>query len=144
MRARTALHVLSLVLVVGVALAVAGCAAAPPGRDAGPPRAEALDLAAIHTDGSPQYSKACLTCHDDIMKRATLNQKFKEAHAVMIPFMPDYDSKAGVTNENCLSCHTKMDVIQHTGMYIRKNSDVSLCESCHNRSGASSKKFYVN
>ena len=96
-----------LLLVVGVVLAVAGCAAAPPGRDAGPPRSEAIDLVAIHSSGSPQFSRACLTCHVDLMKRTTLSPKFKDAHAAMIPFMPDYDPKVGVTNQNCLSCHDK-------------------------------------
>ena len=125
-------------------LALAGCASAPTGREAGPPRADARDLVAIHTAGSPQYSKACLDCHSDIMKRTTLSAKVKDAHVAMIPFMPDYDPKTGVTNQNCLSCHAKVDVVQHSGMSIRKNSDVAACEGCHGKSGMSSKKFYAN
>lgn len=133
-----------LLLVVGIALAVAGCAAAPPGRDAGPPRADAVDLVAIHSADAPQFSKACLNCHGDIMKRTTLNPKFKEAHAAMVPFMPDYDAETGVTNQNCLSCHGKVDVAQHSGVFVRKNSDVAACEGCHSKTGMSSKKFYAN
>ena len=133
-----------LLLVVGIVLAVAGCVAAPRGREAGPPGADTADLVAIHTAGSPQYSKACLTCHADVTSRKTLNPKFKEAHAAMIPFMPDYDAKIGVTNQNCLSCHDKVDPVQHSGMYIRKNSDVAACEGCHSTTGMSSKKFYAN
>jgi cytochrome c553 len=127
-----------------VVLALAGCAAAPPAREAGPPRADARDLVAIHTVGSPQYSKACLDCHGDIMKRPTLDPKVKDAHAAMVPFMPDYDAKAGVTNDNCASCHTRVDLVQHSGTQLRKNADVTTCESCHGKSGTSSKKFYAN
>jgi hypothetical protein len=133
-----------LLLVVGIALAAAGCAAAPQGRGIGPPRADAVGLVAIHSAGTPHFDKACLNCHGDIMKRTTLNPKFKEAHAAMIPFMPDYDSKVGVTSENCLSCHYKVDVIQHSAMYIRKNSEVTACEGCHSTTGMSKKKFYAN
>ncbi len=127
-----------------VVLALAGCAAAPPAREAGPPRADARDLVAIHTVGSPQHSKACLDCHGDIMKRPTLDPKVKEAHAAMVPFMPDYDAKTGVTNGNCVACHTRVDLVQHSGTQIRKNADVAACESCHGKRGASSKKFYAN
>ena len=144
MKARTGWYLIGLLLVVGVVGAVVACAGIPPGREGGPPRVESPDLIAIHTAGSPQFNQACLSCHTDIMKRPTLNPKFKEAHAAMIPFAPDYDSKVGVTNQTCVSCHTKVDVIQHSGMQIRKNSDVSSCEGCHGKTGPSSKKFYAN
>jgi hypothetical protein len=144
MDASRRLHLPGAIVIAAVVLFVAGCAAAPPGREVGPPRAESVDLVALHTAGSPQFRGECLACHGDIMKRTTLNAKIKEAHAVMIPFLPDYDQKVGVTNANCLSCHAKVDVIQHSGMYVRKNSDVTLCEGCHSKTGPSSKKFYAN
>lgn len=144
METRIGRYLTGLIPVVGVALIMAGCAPVPPGREGGPPRTDSVDLAAIHTAGSPQFDAACLSCHVDIMKRTTLNPKFKEAHAAMVPFAPDYDQKEGVTNATCVSCHAKVDVIQHSGMYIRKNSDVASCEGCHGKAGLSSKKFYAN
>lgn len=144
MRARVSWHLTGLALIVGSALGVASCAAVPPAREGEPPRADSVDLVAIHSPGSPQFNGSCLSCHADIMKRTTLSPKVKDAHAAMIPFAPDYDPKVGVTNDTCKSCHAKVDVTQHSGMYIRKNSDVALCEGCHSKSGPSSKKFYAN
>ncbi len=143
MRARATWHLTGLILIVGSAFAAVGCARALPGREGGPPRAGSVNLEAIHTAGSPQFDKACLGCHGDIMKRPTLNPKVKEAHAAMVPFAPDYDPKVGVTDQVCVSCHAKVDVIQHSGMHIRKNSDVALCEGCHGKTGMASKKFYA-
>ncbi|MBI4013193.1 MAG: hypothetical protein HY359_12825 [Candidatus Rokubacteria bacterium] len=133
----------ALLLGGAVALVVAGCAAPPPGREAGPPRRDVPDLAAIHTAGASQFDGACLGCHGDIMTRKTASPKFKEAHAAMIPFLPDYDPKVGVTNATCQSCHTTVDVVQHSGMQIRKNADVASCTACHGRTGMASRKFYA-
>lgn len=131
------------ILLTGLALAAAGCAAAPPGREAGPPRSDSLDLVTAHTAG-PERGAPCLACHGDIMKRTTLNPRIKEAHAAMIPFLPDYDTKIGVTNATCASCHAKVDVVQHSAALIRKNVDVGSCEGCHGRSGPANKKFYAD
>ena len=111
---------------------------------AGPPRAESPDLIALHDAGSPSYNKACLSCHGDIMKRTTRNKKFKEAHAAMVPYMPGYDAKAGVTNQVCVSCHGRVDLAQHSGEQLRRNAGASMCAACHSKSGPSSKKFYAN
>ena len=109
-----------------------------------PLRAAAPDLVAIHDAGSPSFNKNCLTCHADVMKRTTLDKKTKNAHAAMVPFMPGYDYKRGATNEVCISCHAKTDVLQHSAAEIRKNVGTSLCAACHNKAGPSSKKFYAN
>lgn len=132
-----------LTLLGGLALVLTGCVVAP-GVAPGPPRADVPDLVALHDAKSPAYNKNCLNCHGDIMKRTTLNPKFKEAHAAMVPFAPGYDAKAGVTNETCTSCHGKVDLLQHSGEQIRKNADVASCGACHGKSGPSSKKFYAN
>ncbi len=144
MGARVDCHLAGLILVIGVILILAGCVPVPPAQQGGPPPADSRDLNAIHRAGSPQFNAQCLNCHSNIMKRTTLNPKFKEAHAAMIPFLPDFDAKVGVTNENCLSCHAKVDIIQHSGIQIRKNADVQLCQACHSKDGAASKKFYAN
>ncbi len=136
-------RLLGLTLVGGLALVLAGCAVAP-GVAPGPPRAGAPNLVALHDTKSPAYDKNCLSCHGDIMTRTTLNPKFKEAHAAMVPFAPGYDAKVGVTNEICTSCHRRVDLVQHSGEQIRKNADVASCTACHGKSGASSKKFYAN
>ncbi len=78
------------------------------------------------------------------MRRRTLNPAVKEAHAAMIPFLPDYDAKAGVTNETCRSCHAMVDVVQGSGAHIRRNVDVSACEGCHGKTGPAAKKFYAD
>lgn len=128
---------------IAVAMALAGCAAAPPAREAGPPRGDGLDLVAVHTPGSPGFDGACLGCHDDVMKRTTLGPTIKDAHAAMVPFAPDYDAKVGVTNATCVSCHARVDVIQHSAAHIRRNVDVTSCEGCHAMGGTASKTFYA-
>ena len=133
----------SLILLGGVGLIVIGCALAP-GVAPGPPRADAPDLVALHDATSLAFNKDCLGCHSGIMTRTTLNPKFKEAHAAMIPFAPAYDPKTGVTNEVCISCHGRMDLVQHSGEQLRKNADVASCAVCHSKSGQSSKTFYAN
>ena len=127
----------------GIILFLAGCAMAPAGAP-GPPRADALDLVALHNSKSPSYSKNCLGCHGDIMTRTTLNPRFKEAHAAMIPFTPGYDAKVGVTNATCVACHGNVDLVQHSGEQIRKNASMAACAVCHSKSGPASKKFYAN
>ncbi len=136
-------RLLGLTVAAGLVLVLAGCAAAP-GVTPGPPRAVAPDLVALHDAKSPSFDKNCLSCHGDIMKRTTLNPKFKEAHAAMIPFAPAYDAKAGVTNEVCISCHGRVDLVQHSGEQIRKNADVGSCAACHGKSGSATRKFYAN
>jgi hypothetical protein len=136
-------RLIGLTVLGGLALVLAGCVVAP-GVAPGPPRADVPDLAALHDAKSPSFNKNCLSCHGDIMTRTTLNPKFKEAHAAMVPFAPGYDAKVGVTNETCTSCHGKVDLLQHSGEQIRKNADVASCGACHGKSGPSSKKFYAN
>ena len=136
-------HARHLMLMIAIGLAAAGCAGAPPAREAGPPRADAPDLVAVHNPDSPAFRGTCLGCHVDLMTRATLKVGIKNAHAAMVPMMPDYDAKTGVTNDNCRTCHAKVDVIQHSGMQIRKNTDPTSCAACHGKSGAASKKFYA-
>jgi len=133
----------AVTLVVALTLIAVGCARAPGVSDALPPQVDAVDLAALHNPDAPQFRGTCLGCHADIMKRTTLKPGVKDAHAAMIPFMPDYDEKAGVTNDNCRSCHTKVDLVQHSGVQIRKNSDPSSCAACHGKNGAATKKFYA-
>jgi hypothetical protein len=132
-----------LILLLALAVGVVGCSATPPGREAGPPRTDSRNLAAVHDAGSPEFNGQCLGCHADIMKRTTLKPGIKEAHVAMIPFLPDYDTKAGVTNDNCRSCHTKVDIVQHSGVQIRKNTDPSSCAACHGKNGAAMRKFYA-
>jgi hypothetical protein len=122
---------------------VSGCAGPPSQSDARPPQVDALDLAALHNPDSPQFRGSCLGCHADIMRRSTLKPGVKEAHAAMVPFLPDYNEKAGVTNDNCRSCHTKTDVVQHSGVQIRKNTDPSSCAACHGKNGMATRKFYA-
>ncbi len=128
-----------LVALVVVAAACSG----PDGPKAGPPRADAIDLAAVHNPDSPQFRGTCLGCHADLMTRATLKPAVKNAHAAMVPQMPDYDAKAGVTNDNCRTCHARVDVVQHSGMQIRKNTDPSSCAACHGKNGMANRKFYA-
>ena len=127
---------------VSLVVVVAACSG-PAGPEAGPPRADAIDLAAVHNPDSPQFRGTCLGCHADLMTRATLKPAVKNAHAAMVPFMPDYDAKAGVTNDNCRTCHARVDVVQHSGMQIRKNTDPSSCAACHGKSGMANRKFYA-
>ncbi len=130
-----------LIALGGFALVLAGPVAASAAA-AGPPRADAPDLVAVHDATSPAYNKNCLACHGDIMTRPTLNPKFKEAHAAMVPFAPGYDPKAGVTSVTCAFCHRKVDLAQHSAALVRKNVNVSSCAMCHSRSGPAAKKFY--
>ncbi len=130
-------------LIGGLVVALSAYAAGVPGVLPGPPRADAPDLIALHDASSPSFNKNCLSCHRDIMKKTTLNRKFKEAHAAMVPFAPGYDAKVGVSSEVCISCHGKVDLVQHSGAMIRRNVDVSMCAMCHGKSGPARKKFYA-
>ena len=132
---------MGLILIGGLALVVGEKGAA---QSDGPLRTNTPDLTAIHDSNSSSFNKNCLQCHRDVMTRATLDSKIKNAHAAMVPFAPGYDAKRGATNEVCLVCHTKTDVLQHSATQLRKNVDPSLCAACHNKSGLSSKKFYAN
>lgn len=127
---------------VALAVAAAACSG-PAGPEAGPPRADAIDLAAVHNPDSPQFRGTCLGCHADLMTRPTLKPAVKNAHAAMVPQMPDYDAKTGVTNDNCRSCHARVDVVQHSGMQIRKNTDPSACAACHGKNGPANRRFYA-
>ena len=142
-RGRFARAVIGLALICGLAVVSTGRAEAA-SASSGPPRSKAPDLITLHDASSPSFNKNCLSCHGDIMKKTTLNKKFKEAHAAMVPFMPGYDVKRGVTNKACVSCHGKVDLLEHSGEQIRRNANVSACVTCHNKSGPSSKKFYAN
>lgn len=144
MDAKAGWYATGQILLGGILLVATGCAPLPPSGAGGPPRAEGPDLVAVHFAGAPQLSAPCLSCHGDIMKRTTLNPKFKEAHAAMIPFWPEYDAKVGVTDATCVSCHTKVDVVQHSGLQIRKNVEVASCEGCHGKTGPAKRKFYAN
>lgn len=128
----------------GLTLAVAVHAAGTASASLGPPQAKSPDLAALHDAGSPSFSKDCLTCHADVMKKSTLDRKVRNAHAAMVPFAPGYDSKKGVTSAVCVSCHERVDVVQHSAAQIRRNVSVDACVACHGKSGPSSRKFYAN
>ena len=123
---------------------VSHAAGAAPGVPAGPPRADAPDLAAIHDAGSASYQKNCLGCHGDTMKKTTLNRRIKDAHAAMVAFAPGYSAKAGVTNAVCATCHAKVDVLEHSAAQFRRNVSVDICVACHGKSGPAFKKFYAN
>jgi len=135
--------VIGLALIGGLAVVFTGYVKAASVLP-GPLRANAPDLIALHDARSSSFNKNCLNCHGDIMRKTTLNKKFKEAHAAMIPFVPGYDAKVGVTNKVCASCHGRMDLVEYSGEQIRRNASVSVCVACHNKSGPSSKKFYAN
>lgn len=132
-----------LMLVAALTLLPSGVGIAASSAD-GPLRATAPDLVAIHSADSPSFNKNCLRCHQDVMKRGTLNSKIKNAHAAMVPFAPGYDHKRGATNEVCISCHAKTDLLEHSAAQIRKNVSSAQCAACHNKAGPSSKKFYAN
>jgi cytochrome c553 len=36
-----------------------------------------------------------------------------------------------------------VDVVQHSGMQIRKNTDPSSCAACHGKNGTANRKFYA-
>lgn len=130
-------------VVAACVLLTAACAIAPGAQKAGAPRADAPDLAAIHDASSPAFDRACLGCHADVMTRPALDPKIKNAHAAMVPLMPDYDAKTGVTNANCVACHAKVDVVAHSGTQLRKTADVTVCQGCHGKNGPA-KTFYAN
>jgi len=123
---------------------LAGSAAATgPGTSIGPPQPNGPDLTAMH-NGKAFAKNNCLGCHADVMKQATLDKNIKAAHAAMVPFAPGYDAKKGATNQVCVSCHEKVDLMDHSAAQIRRNVSVDMCAACHGNSGPASKKFYAN
>lgn len=133
---------IALALVFGLGLAFAGSVA----RSEDAPallKSSAPNLQALHDAASPAYNGKCLSCHADVMKRPTLSAKKENAHAAMVPAVPGYKYKVGVTNENCVFCHSKTDFIQHSAAQIRKNVDPAICARCHGPTGKAESKFYL-
>jgi len=76
------------------------------------------------------------------MERVTLDPKIKDAHVVMMPFVPGYVAAKGPTNESCQFCHKGVDFRDHSTAGIRNEVNPETCALCHGPSGPG-KKFYV-
>ena len=101
-----------------------------------------VNIKALHNPASARFNGDCLSCHRDVTQRTTLDPKIKDAHAVMIPFVPGFVAAKGPTNENCSFCHKGADLSGHSTSGIRKDVNADSCALCHGPGGPA-KKFYV-
>jgi hypothetical protein len=69
-------------------------------------------------------SKQCLSCHAQIKKEVSLNQKFKTFHRVHL------ESKLE-TPKNCTDCHSSVDLKDGSAASLKKQVDPQLCAGCH-------------
>ena len=93
------------------------------------------NIIALHDTASPQFNGDCLSCHKDVTKRTTLDPKIKDAHAIMMPFVPGYSAAKGATNETCNFCHKGVDLRDHSSAGIRKEVSPESCALCHGPAG---------
>lgn len=78
-------------------------------------------------------SKQCLSCHANIKKEVSANQKFKTLHRLHL------ESKLE-TPKNCTDCHSSVDLRDGSAASLKKQVDAQLCAGCH---GAGSKDTKV-
>ncbi len=101
------------------------------------------NLRAVHNSSSSQYDRDCQKCHEQILKRTTLDSRFPEAHQAMIPFISGQPIAAGVSNDTCIACHASVDFDNRSAASIRKQVDVEICAGCHGARGVEAQPFYV-
>jgi len=96
------------------------------------------NLVALHKSTSPQYNPNCLTsgCHDQLMASETsLDPRVPGIHQKMVPYVPGYNPRKGVTDATCRHCHRSVDLLQKSAAALRKNVSPQNCAVCHTAAG---------
>ncbi|MFQ6092810.1 MAG: hypothetical protein ACE5OR_09030 [bacterium] len=96
------------------------------------------NLVALHDSASSQYNPDCLTvgCHDTLLKEEkSLDPRVPAIHTKMIPYVPGYNPRKGVSSATCLHCHRSVDLINKSASALRKNVSPQICVVCHTSAG---------
>ena len=97
--------------------------------------AEAANLEALHDRDSPSYDGDCLSCHDDVLTRPSLDPRILSFHQAMVPYTPGYNPAHGPNNEVCVQCHRFVELRVDSAGALRKHVNPELCALCHGPSG---------
>jgi hypothetical protein len=96
------------------------------------------NLVALHNSASSQYDPDCLTsgCHDTLLQdEKSLDPRLPAIHLAMIPYVPGYNPRKGVSNSTCLHCHRSVDLINKSAAALLKNVSPQSCALCHTKAG---------
>jgi hypothetical protein len=96
------------------------------------------NLVAMHKSSSSQYNPNCLTngCHDRMLgDEQSLDPRFAAIHTRMIPYVPGYNPRKGVSDSTCRHCHRSVDLISKSASTLRKNVSPQICVVCHTVAG---------
>jgi len=120
---KTAIIFSTLVLAVGLALAVAGQVRAAPPRQDSPPLPPDSGQPPAGDPAATPVPRLCAECHVEV---AAAWETSMHAQAFVDPVFQDYWQKAG-SDPACLACHTT-GYDPRTGTYAREGV---TCEACH-------------
>ncbi len=99
---------------------------------------EEENLVAMHRSSSSQYNPDCLlsSCHDRMMDdEQSLDPRIAAIHKKMIPYVPGYNPRKGVSSTTCRHCHRSVDLISKSASSLRKNVSPQICVVCHTVAG---------
>jgi hypothetical protein len=65
----------------------------------------------------------------------SLDPRFPAIHLAMIPYVPGYNPRKGVSNSTCLHCHRSVDLINKSSAALLKNVSPQSCALCHTKAG---------
>jgi hypothetical protein len=82
------------------------------------------NLVELHQNAGRLSNKECLSCHENIKKDVSLNQKFKTFHRIHLESKLD-------TPKNCSDCHQSVDLREGSAASLRKQVDPQMCAGCH-------------
>jgi hypothetical protein len=96
------------------------------------------NLVAMHKSTSSQFNPNCLAigCHDRMLDdEQSLDPRFAAIHNKMIPYVPGYNPRKGVSDTTCRHCHRSVDLISKSASTLQKNVSPQICVVCHTVAG---------
>ncbi len=82
------------------------------------------NLMELHKNAGTATNKACLSCHQDVLKQTSLNKQIKTFHRLHLESKLD-------TPKQCADCHQQVDLREGSAAALRKQVDPQLCAGCH-------------
>lgn len=96
------------------------------------------NVVALHLSTSSQYNPDCLAsgCHDTLLQEEkSLDPRVQAIHQRMIPYVPGYNPRKGVSSTTCRHCHRSVDLINKSAAALLKNVSPQNCVVCHTAAG---------
>ena len=94
------------------------------------------NLIELHFGAGNLATEECLSCHANVKKDVSLNQKFKTFHRTHLESKLD-------TPKNCADCHQSVDLRERSASALRKQVDPQLCAGCHSGGVKGAKVLFV-